>query len=80
MTKYQWHPMLARLKLPRVKLHGACHTAATLLLEAGQPLKVVQEMLGHSSITVTSDIYSHVTPAFARQAADALAEYLERAE
>jgi integrase len=80
VTKYAWRPMLARLKLPPVKLHGARHTAATLLLEAGQPMKVVQEMLGHSSMAVTSDLYSHVTPAFARQAADALAEYLERAE
>ena len=62
-----------------MKLHGARHTAVTLLLEVGQPLKVVQDMLGHSSITVTGDIYSHVRPA-ARQAADALAEYLERAE
>ena len=43
-------------------------------------MKEVQEILGHSSITVTGDIYSHVTPAFARHAADALAEYLERAE
>jgi site-specific recombinase XerD len=47
-----------------------------MLLEAGQPLKVVQEMLGHTSITVTGNIYSHVTPAFARQAADALARVL----
>ncbi len=80
VTKYHWRPMLVRLHLPPVKLHGARHTAATLLLEAGQPLKVVQEMLGHSSITVTGDFYSHVRPAFARQAADALAEYLERAQ
>ncbi len=79
VSKYHWRPILVRLGLPAVKLHGARHTAATMLLEAGQPLKVVQEMLGHSSITVTSDIYSHVCPAFARQAADALAEYLERA-
>jgi integrase len=50
-----------------------------MLLESGVPLKVVQEMLGHSSITVTGDLYSHVRPAFARQAADALGQYLERA-
>lgn len=80
VTKYHWRPTLVRLHLPPVKLHGARHTAATLLLQAGQPMKVVQEMLGHSSMAVTSDLYSHVTPAFKRQAADALAEYLERAE
>ena len=80
VTKYHWRPMLARLNLPPVTLHGARHTAATMLLEAGVPMKVVQTVLGHSSIAVTADIYSHVAPAFARQAADALADYLERAD
>ena len=80
VTKYAWGPTLARLKLPPVKLHGARHTCATLLFEAGQEMKDVQEMLGHSSITVTADIYSHVSKARRRQSAEALAEYLERAE
>jgi integrase len=79
VDKYHWRPTLARLHLPPVTLHGARHTAATMLLEAGVPMKVVQTVLGHSSIAVTADIYSHVAPAFARQAADALGEYLERA-
>jgi site-specific recombinase XerD len=39
-------------------------------------MKVVQEILGHASMTLTADTYSHVTPAFKRQAADALAAYL----
>ena len=42
-----------------------------MMLEAGVPMKVVQEILGHSSMTVTADTYSHVRPAFKRQAADA---------
>ena len=71
--------MLVRLKLPAVQLHWARHTWATLLFEAGQEMKDVQEMLGHSSITVTADIYSHVSQARRRQSAEALAEYLERA-
>jgi integrase len=50
-----------------------------MLLEAGVPMKVVQEMLGHSSMAITSDVYSHLTPAFQRQAADALTAYLEAA-
>jgi integrase len=79
VSKYHWRSMLKRLHLPPVRLHGAPHTCATLLLDAGVPMRVVQEMLGHSSITVTGDIYSQVTPAFARQAADTLAEYLEGA-
>jgi integrase len=80
VTKYAWTPMLKRLGLPAVKLHGARHTCATLLFEAGQEMKDVQEMLGHSSITVTADIYSHVSRARRRRSADALAEYLARTE
>jgi site-specific recombinase XerD len=55
-------------------------TPPTMLLEAGVPMRVVQELLGHNSITVTSDIYSDVRPALAREAADSLAEYLGRAQ
>ena len=74
--KYHWLPMLKRLNLPRVRLYDARHSCATMLLEAGQPMRVVQEVLGHASMTLTADTYSHVTPAFKRQAADALAAYL----
>ncbi|MFV0457406.1 MAG: tyrosine-type recombinase/integrase [Actinomycetales bacterium] len=48
--------------LPRVTLKGLRHTHATLLLELGEHPKVVQERLGHSTITTTMNIYSHVTP------------------
>jgi site-specific recombinase XerD len=47
-----------------------------MLLESGVPMKVVQETLGHASIVLTADTYSHVSPAFKRQAADALAAHL----
>jgi integrase len=77
--KYHWTPMLRRLKLAAVRLYDARHSCATMLLEAGQPMKVVQEILGHASMILTADTYSHVSPAFKRQAADALAAYLERA-
>jgi integrase len=77
LYKYHWQPTLKRLKLPPVRLYDARHSAATMLLEAGVPMKVVQEMLGHSSMTITSDVYSHVTPAFKQQASDALAAYLD---
>jgi integrase len=55
-----------------VRLHDLRHTAATLMLAAGVPLKVVSEALGHSSIVVTADIYAHVTPDLRREAADAM--------
>lgn len=76
LYKYHWRPLLRRLALPPVRLYDARHSAATMLLESGVPMKVVQEVLGHSSMAVTADVYSHVTPGFKRQAADALASYL----
>lgn len=60
-----------RLGLP-VRLHDLRHTAASLMLGAGVPLKVVSEALGHSSIAITADVYAHVTPELRREAADAL--------
>ncbi len=49
--------------LPRIRIHDLRHTTATALLQAGIHPKVVQDMLGHSSITTTMDTYSHVMPA-----------------
>jgi integrase len=55
-----------------VRFHDLRHTAATLLLGAGVPLKVVSETLGHSSIAITADVYAHMTPELRREAADAM--------
>lgn len=62
--------------LPATKLHTLRHTAASALLTAGVPLKVVSEVLGHSSIAITGDIYSHVSPELARDAMDRLGDVL----
>ncbi len=48
--------------LPDVRIHDLRHSAATILLGMGVPAKVVQEILGHSQISMTMDIYSHVLP------------------
>jgi integrase len=53
-----------------VRLHDGRHTAATLLLEAGVHPRVVMELLGHSQMRTTTDTYSHIMPALAREAAD----------
>lgn len=50
------------IDLPRIRFHDLRHTHATLLLKAGIHPKIVQERLGHSSINVTLDTYSHVLP------------------
>ena len=51
----------AKTTLPRIRLHDLRHTWATLALGAGVHPKVVQERLGHASVGITLDVYSHVT-------------------
>ncbi len=70
-------PLLERAGLPRSRFHDLRHTAATLLLGRGVHPKIVSEMLGHSQIAITLDLYSHVTPTMQRQAADELEAALE---
>ena len=54
---------LNQAALPRIRIHDLRHTAATHLLNRGVHPKVVQELLGHSTISLTLDTYSHVAPA-----------------
>lgn len=58
--------------LPKVTFHGLRHTHATMLLRAGIHPKVVSERLGHSTISITLDVYSHVMPGMQEQAARAI--------
>ena len=59
-----------------MRFHDLRHTAASLLLSAGVHPKVVQERLGHSTISITLDTYSHVLGTLQRDAADRLDEVL----
>ncbi len=59
-----------RLDLPRIRLHDLRHTYATLGLRAGIHPKVMSERLGHATVGVTLDLYSHATPSLDRDAAD----------
>jgi integrase len=68
--------LLQRAGLPRIRFHDLRHTAATLMLGRGVHPKVVSEMLGHSQITITLDLYSHVTPTMQREAVAALESIL----
>ena len=56
--------------LQRVRLHDLRHTHATHLLASGVHPKVAQERLGHSSVAITLDLYSHVLPGIQAEAAD----------
>jgi integrase len=58
-----------QLELPAIRLHDVRHSWATVALEAGVHPKVVQERLGHANISVTLDVYSHVTEALHTDAA-----------
>ena len=65
-------PLLRRAGLPEIRFHDLRHACATLLLSEGVPVKVVQEVLGHSSVSVTMDVYSHVLPDMQEKAAAAM--------
>jgi integrase len=53
-------PLLKKAELPQIRFHDLRHTCATILLMAGKHPKYVHELLGHASICVTLDTYSHV--------------------
>jgi len=78
VLRYCFQPLLERAGLPKIRFHDLRHTAATLLLGQGVHPKIVSEMLGHSSIAITLDLYSHVTPTMQRRAVKALNELLEQ--
>lgn len=75
MVAHEGRPPLAcrssRAGLPDVSFHALRHTNATLLLQGVHP-KMVQERLGHSTVSMTMDIYSHVLPRIGKDTADKL--------
>jgi integrase len=73
----QWFEQHARRAgLPRIRLHDLRHSYASAALAAGVPAKVISERLGHATIAVTMDIYSHVLPGLDREAADTVARLI----
>ena len=69
LKKRYFKPILEAAGLPDMRLDDLRHTAATLRLVNGEHPKVVQEMLGHASITLTMDTYSHVLPGMQEESA-----------
>ncbi len=74
-----FHELLDRAGAPRIRLHDLRHTMATLMLAVGEHPKVVSERLGHATVGVTLDTYSHVLPGLQAAAADRLAATLSSA-
>ncbi|QYJ15625.1 Tn916 family transposase [Rubrobacter xylanophilus DSM 9941] len=69
-------PLLRRAGLPDIRFHDLRHTCATLLLSRGAHAKLVQELLGHSTIAMTLDTYSHVLPGMSDGLANTMDEVL----
>ena len=72
----RFHLLTDAAKLPRIHLHDLRHSAASMALTAGVPMKVVSENLGHASLRITADVYSHVTTDLAKESAERVAAAL----
>ena len=78
LLRRSFWPLLKEANLPQIRFHDLRHTCATLLLRQDVHVKVVSELLGHASIKITLDIYSHVLPDMQEQAVRAMDNLLGR--
>jgi len=76
LTMHLFKPLLMRARLPKIRFHDLRHTCATLLLSKNVNPKLVSEMLGHATIAITLDTYSHVLPTMQESAAKAMEDAL----
>ena len=72
LVKRSFKPLLEWTGLPEIRFHDLRHTCATLLLGRGVHPKLVQELLGHATIAMTLDTYSHFLPSMGDQTASAM--------
>lgn len=75
-ARKQYAKFLKSLDIPYIKFHALRHTFATRIMEANVHPKVAQELLGHSTVTITMDTYSHVLPEQKRDAIDKIKEII----
>jgi len=80
LTYRYFRPILEAAKLHRIRLYDLRHSCATLLLIAEENPKVVSERLGHSTIVLTLDTYSHVLPTLQQGATSRLEKLLYNSE
>lgn len=67
---HEWMRLIQKTALPRIRFHDLRHTHASQMLAAGVHPKVASERLGHSTIGITLDLYSHVMPGMQADAAE----------
>ena len=72
LRRRSFAPLLERAGLPRIRFHDLRHTCATLLLSRNVHPKYVQELLGHATVAITLDTYSHVIPGMGNHTARAM--------
>jgi integrase len=76
MIRRSFRPLLQKADLPIIRFHDLRHSAASLLLSLDVHPKIVQELLGHSQISLTLDTYSHVLPSLQAEAVNRLGALL----
>lgn len=69
---------VAEAGLPVISLHDGRHTSGSPRLAAGDDIKVVSDQLGHSSVAITADIYTHIRQAWHDESADRVAALVDR--
>ena len=69
IVRRDFHPLIDAAKLPRIRFHDLRHAHVSYLALAGVPVKIAQERLGHSTASMTLDVYSHVLPGMHQDAA-----------
>jgi integrase len=72
----EYADLIKAADVKRIKFHGLRHTCATLLLQAGEPVHVVSERLGHATVSMTMEVYAHVLPDMQQDAARRLGALL----
>ena len=76
-VSHAWTKLVKRIGLEGIRLHDARHSHASLMLKQGVHPKVVQERLGHATISTTLDLYSHVAPGLQQAAAESFDKILK---
>jgi integrase len=74
---YRFYRLLEKAHLPKMHIHDLRHSAASFLIAMGVNLKVVQEILGHSTLDMTMNVYSHVLPSMQKDAREKMSVFFQ---
>ncbi len=77
-VRQSFYRLLKQAGLPRMHIHDLRHSAATLMRSMGIDLKVIQEILGHRTLEMTANVYSHVLPSMQKEAVEKMDRLLQK--